>query len=140
MYVDDINIFAKNEKELETLLRTIRIYSQDIGMEFGIENCAMLIMKSGKREPTEDTELPSQESIRTLGEKENYKYLGILGMDTIKQREMKEKIRKEYLRKLLESNLCNSNIIKGVNSWAVPLVKYSRPFLRWTRDELRQMD
>ena len=34
----------------------------------------------------------------TFGEKENYKYLGILKADTIKQVEMKEKLRKEYLR------------------------------------------
>ena len=32
MYMDHINIFPKNEKELETLVQTIRIYSQDIGM------------------------------------------------------------------------------------------------------------
>ena len=50
MYMDDIKIFAKNEKERETLIQTIRIYSQGIGMEFGIKNCAMLIMNSGKRE------------------------------------------------------------------------------------------
>ena len=33
--------FSKNEKELETLIQTVRIYSQDKGMEFGIEKCAM---------------------------------------------------------------------------------------------------
>ena len=38
MYMDDIKLFAKNEKELETLIHIVRIYSQDIGMEFGIEN------------------------------------------------------------------------------------------------------
>ena len=43
-------------------------------------------MKSGKREITEGIELPIMESIRTIGEKENYKYLGILEPDTIKQR------------------------------------------------------
>ena len=43
MYMDDI--IAKNEKELETLKHKIRIYSQDIGMEFGIEKCALLVMK-----------------------------------------------------------------------------------------------
>ena len=48
MYMDDIKLFAKNEKELETLIHTVRIYSQDIGIEFGIEKCAMLVMKSGK--------------------------------------------------------------------------------------------
>ena len=53
MYMDDIKLFAKNEKESETLLQTVKIYSQDIGMEFGIEKCAILVMKSGKRHMTE---------------------------------------------------------------------------------------
>ena len=35
----------KKKKELETLIHAVRIYSQDIGMEFGIEKCAMLVMK-----------------------------------------------------------------------------------------------
>ncbi len=38
MYMDDVKLFAKNKKELETLIQTISIYSQDIGMEFDIEN------------------------------------------------------------------------------------------------------
>ena len=46
--MDDIKLLAKNEKEVETLIHTVRIYSWDIGMEFGIEKCAMLVMKSGK--------------------------------------------------------------------------------------------
>ena len=78
MYMDDIKLFAKNEKELETLIQTIRIYSQDIGMEFGIEKCALLVMKSGKRHLTDGIELPNQDKIRTLAENETYKYLGIL--------------------------------------------------------------
>ena len=44
MYMDDIKLFAKNEKELETLIHTVIIYSQDIRMEFGIEKCALLVM------------------------------------------------------------------------------------------------
>ena len=63
--------------------------------------------------------------------------------DTIKQVEMKNKIQKEYLRrtrKLLETNLFSRNLIKGINTLAVLLVRYSGPFLKWTRDELRQMD
>ena len=48
IYMGDIKLFAENEKELETLIHTSRIYSQDIGMEFGIEKCALLIRKSGK--------------------------------------------------------------------------------------------
>ena len=57
--MDDIELFAKNEKELETLIHAVRIYSQDIGIEFGIEKCAMLLIKSGKRHLTDGIELPS---------------------------------------------------------------------------------
>ena len=38
MYMDDIKLFAKNENELERLIHAVRIYNQDIGMEFGIKN------------------------------------------------------------------------------------------------------
>ena len=72
MYIDNINILAplpykkKKKKELETLIKKIyiRICSQNIGMEFGIEKCAMLIMKKEKREMAERIELPNQENIR----------------------------------------------------------------------------
>ena len=35
---------------LEILIQTIKIYNQDIGMDFDIEKCAMLIMKSVGKE------------------------------------------------------------------------------------------
>ena len=54
MYVDNIKVFTKNEKELETLIQTIRIYSQDLEIEFGCEKCVIMIMKNGKRESTEE--------------------------------------------------------------------------------------
>ena len=37
MYMDNIKLFAKNEMELEILIQTIRIYSQNIRMKCGIE-------------------------------------------------------------------------------------------------------
>ena len=112
-------------------------------MEFGIEKYAILVMKSGKRHLTHRMELPSHEKIRTLGEKETYKYLGILEVDIIKQVEMKEKIKKEYLwrtRKLLETKQSSRNLNNGINTRGVPLVRYSGLFLKWTREELKQMD
>ena len=105
MYIDDIKLFAKNEKGLETLIHTVRIYSQDIGMEFGIEKCAILVMKRGKRHLTDGMELPNQDKIRTL-----------------------------------ETKLFGRNLIKGINTWVIPLVRYSGLFLMWTREELKQID
>ena len=103
----------------------MRIYSEDIGIQLAIEKCAMLVMKSGKRHKTDGMELPNHNKIRTLGENETFKYLGILEADTIKQVEMKDKIQKVYLRrtrKLHATKLSIRNLIKGINTWAVPLV------------------
>ena len=90
-------------------------------------------MKCGKRHLTDGIELPNQDMIRMLTENKTYKYLGILVADTIKQVEMKDKIQKEYLRrtrKLLETKLSSKNLIKGINIWAVPLIRYSDQ--KWT--------
>ena len=95
-------------------------------------------MKSSKRHLTDGSELSNQDKIRTLTENKTYKYLGILEADTIKQVEMKDKIQKEYLRrtrKLLETKHSSRNLIKRINAWALPFVRYSGPLLKWTGDE-----
>ena len=99
MYVDDVKLFAKSEKELVTLKQAKGIYSQDIGMEFSTEKCAMQITRSRKRETMEGIELSNQERIKMFIEEETYKYLGILEVDTIKQVKMKEKNKKNISRK-----------------------------------------
>ena len=56
---------------------------------------------------------------------------------------MKKRIKQEYLwrtLKQLKTKLYRRNVIKGINTWAVPLVRYSGLFLKWTREELKQMD
>ena len=91
-------------------------------MTFGIENCAMRIMKSKKRKATKRIELPNQE-ISTDGKKENYKYLAILETDTLKQTKMKEKKRKQekstlkkQSKKLLETKHYSKNLIKEIKT------------------------
>ena len=112
-------------------------------MEFGIGKYAMLLMKNGQRHLMDGMELTILEKIRTPGEKETYKYLEILEADIIKQEVMKEKIKKEYFRrtrKPLETKLYSRNLIKGIITSTVHLVRYSGPFLNWTREELKQKD
>ena len=50
---------------------------------------------------------------------------------------------KEYhrrTRKVLETKLYCRNLIKGITTWAVSLVRYSGQFLKWTRKKLQQID
>ena len=76
--MDDLKSYSRNEKELNLLVQTIRIFSKDIGMEFGIEKCAMLVIEKGKIVKSVGIELPDGKVIKSLQEGESYKYLGIL--------------------------------------------------------------
>ena len=61
----------------------------------------------------------------------------------IRTREMKELVKKEYFRRVkavAKSKLYAGNLIKGVNAWAVSVVRYSAGVLEWTVKELRAMD
>ena len=49
LYMDDLKLYAKSEKELDSLIQTVRAFSKDVGMQFGIEKCSTLVMKRGKR-------------------------------------------------------------------------------------------
>ena len=51
--MDDRKVFAKKETEPKILIQIIRIYTQDIEMEFGFEKWGILKMKSVKEEKAE---------------------------------------------------------------------------------------
>ena len=41
--MDDLKLFAKSEEQIDTLVRTVHIFSTDIGMEFGMKNVEFLL-------------------------------------------------------------------------------------------------
>ena len=43
MFVDDLKLYGKNVKEINSLVQTVRVFSSDIGMDFGIKKCAAMI-------------------------------------------------------------------------------------------------
>ena len=56
---------------------------------------------------------------------------------------MKGKVKTEYytrVRKILETKLNGGNIITGINTWAVSLLRYFAAFLDWIEAELEQMN
>ena len=71
--MDDLKLYGKTQKDLESLIQTVRIYSSDIGMEFGLEKCASLVMKRGKIVESDGITLPDDKMIRNLKEDESYK-------------------------------------------------------------------
>ena len=56
-YMDDLKLYAQNDGELEGLLKTVKAFSDDIGMEFGLDKCAKATFKRGKLVTSENIEL-----------------------------------------------------------------------------------
>ena len=76
--------------------------------------------------------LPNGKVIKSLRESESYKYLGILEADKFLEEKMKLNVSKEYirrLRKVLKSKLNVGNLVCGVDTWAVTLLRYSAAFV-----------
>ena len=95
LFMDDLKLYAKSEEQTNTLVRTVYMFSTDIGMGFGIKKCGILTMKRGKIVKSEGRD---GEVMKQVGQ-EGYTYLGIIELDKIKETEMKEKITKEYKRR-----------------------------------------
>ena len=101
------------------------------------------MIEKGKIVKSVRIELPDGKIIKSLQEGENYKYLGIFEADRFLGEEMKWKVSKEYfrrLRKVLKSNLNGGNLVQGINTWAVPLLRYSSAFISWRKCELQAID
>ena len=76
--MDDLKLYSRSEKGLESLVNTVRIFSADIGIDFGVMKCAKLVVRKGKIVTTDGIKLPDGREIKSLEKGENYKYLGVL--------------------------------------------------------------
>ena len=142
LFMDDLKLYGKSQDEIDALLGLVQEYSNDIGMQFGMDKCAVLGIKKGKRVECSGVELPSGDMMNEVDD-EGYKYLGVLQDAVAKNREMKEKVGKEYLRRvklLSESKLYAGNLVNGINAWAVGVIRYSAGILDWTCNKLRKLD
>ena len=57
---------------MDSLVQTVRVFSEDILMEFGRDKCAMLVMEKGKIVKSVGIELPNDNVINSLQEDESY--------------------------------------------------------------------
>ena len=58
-FMDDLKLFARSENEIYSLVQTVQLCCEDIGMEFDISKCADLTMKRGKHVSSKEIELPT---------------------------------------------------------------------------------
>ena len=48
LFMDDLKLYSRSEKRLDSLVQTVCVFSEDIVMKFGIEKWAALVMDKEK--------------------------------------------------------------------------------------------
>ena len=128
---------SKREEQTDSLIQTTHIFSTDIGIEFGIKKCGVLVLKRGKIVRCEGKEVLNDEIKKEVGQ-EGYTYLGIVELDKVREYEMEEKTMKEYKRQLrltLKSNLNGRNKLAAINTWAVAIFRYGAGIICWRESD-----
>jgi len=95
-------------------------------MKFGLEKCARIYLKSGSVQSKMHVGSTFENDIKELDPRKAYKYLDIEEGFDIHHKNEKEKLKKEYLRRLrliLSTELSAKNKIQAIGSLAVPVLR-----------------
>ena len=132
LFIYDLKLYSKSENALDSPIQPVRIFSEDMGMQFGINKCVMLVMKKRKIVNPDCIKLTNDKVIKLPGKGEHYNYLGVLEADEMMVNEMMNKVKKVYyrrVRKVLDTKFSKGNVLKAIKPWVVLVVKYSVAFL-----------
>ena len=142
-FVDDLKTFAKNKNEATLHLDLITRFTNDINMKLGLDKCAYIYIERGKRKSLgtkltinniEISELESEDTYKYLGQDEDIGFKGELN----KQRVMKEYLKR--VREIWNSELYSRNKVLAHNIFVIPVVSPKFGILDWTKQELENLD
>lgn len=143
LYMDDIKLYAGSAEGLETLLQHTQMFSKDISMEFGIDKCRTAITgTSAARTRADGFTCESGEIILGMEEEETYKYLGFLQSRKLEHKQIKDRLTKQFISrvtKIVKTKLNGKNLVKAINTYAIPVLSYSFGVIKWNKEELRRL-
>ena len=142
-YMYDLKLYAKDNSELESLLRIVKGFSDDIGMEFGLSKCVKATFKRGKLEKFDHVCLDEETMIKDLEQVKVYKYLGVDESSGIQHATMKEKLKKELVRRtrlILKTEVNSKNRITAINMLAIPVITYNFSITDRNLNEVKRLD
>jgi len=76
-FVDDLKLYSSTLNGIKKQLDLVTTYSNDIGMQFGQEKCAYLVIEKGKTKSDGKNIVINQLKLNQLEEGDTYKYLGM---------------------------------------------------------------
>ena len=135
LYMDDLKLYGRNPDQLDGLLHTVRTFSDDIPMKFGLDKCAIVHVVNGRLSKHNiGVKVGKTETIKGLEPGQVYKYLGVDESNGIQHSTMRERLRREYFRRVrmvLRTELYGQNKVLAINGLALPVLTYSFGVIHW---------
>jgi len=97
--------------------------------------------KRGKLTHLQNLVIGINREIQELEQGKTYKYLGIEEGESIQHQQMKERLKKEYnrrLRMILKSELNARNKITAIGALVVPVLRYSFGIINWRTEDIKK--
>lgn len=138
LYMDDLKLFAANNSQLQSLIKIVHDMSKTIGMSFGIKKCQTVCIKRGKLAGLPPMIIDATTTITAMRD-DPYKYLGVLQTNKIEHKKIKESVITELLvrlHSLLRTKLNSLNLMKAINTYAIPAISFSFGIVKWTATDL----
>ena len=79
LFMDDLKLYASNKDQLDSLVNTVKLFSEDIKMSFGLSKCAVLELKRGRKIASTGIDIGGEKI--SEADPNGYKYLGMLQLD-----------------------------------------------------------
>ena len=134
---------SEDDSEFEGLLRIVKGFSDDISMEFGLSKCTKATFKRGKLEKSDRVQLDEETMIKDLELEKVYKNLGLDKSSSIQHATMKQKLKKEFVRRtrlILKTELNSKNRITVIKMPAILVITYSFNIIDSNLIEVKRLD
>ena len=132
-----------NEASLGTLMKTCIEILKELGLEVGLNKCAVMKVKRGKVENMEGLKLDNDHVINNIDEGLGYAYLGILQILDPCHNQIKKILLSKVencANEIWKSNLTEQNKVKAHNMFVISKLNYSFGVIKWTKFELDEID
>ena len=135
LYMDDLKLYGRNSDQLDELLHTVRTFSDDIQMKFGLDKCAVAHFVNGRLSGhNSEVTVGKTNTINCLEPGQVCKYLGVDESNGIQHSMMRERLHHEYFCKVkvvLRTELHGRNKILAINGFAIPVLTYGFGVIHW---------
>ena len=111
-FEDDLKLYASTLIQMKKLLDIVTQFTRDVGMSFGKSKCAYQMIERGKRKEVNEPLYMNGLAIKGVAEGDHYTYLGAdesVGIDLPLNKERVTKEYKRRVKKVWNSELNGSN-------------------------------